>query len=162
MREHEDLDGASRLILRGALDIVVVDRLTARIRAMVATGRPVRVDLSELGFIDCTGLRTIIRECERARGRGVRIEIDRPVSAPVKRVITFLGAELELWPTAAGQSRRLHLVEAGSVHASQRRGYIGSLEPRGGTAQGVAPGQSGRSRLRRALDAARSRRPEAG
>lgn len=162
MREYEDLDGALRLVVRGALDIVVVDRLTARLRALVATGRLVRVDLSELGFIDCTGLRTIAREGERARARGVRFEIDRPVSAPVKRVISFLDAESELWPTAAGPPR-LRVVDSSSVDSSQGRGYIGALQPQGGTVSGVEFRHSGRSRLRRALDAAWSRRPpEAG
>jgi anti-anti-sigma factor len=162
MREYDDLDGALRLVVRGALDIVVVDRLTERLRALVATGRPVRVDLSELGFIDCTGLRTIAREGERARALGLRMEIDRPVSAPVKRVISFLKAESELWPTAAGPPR-LRVVDSGSTEATHQRGYIGSLRAQGDSAPGVAAGQPGRSRLRRALDAAWSRRPrEAG
>jgi anti-anti-sigma factor len=158
MREYEDLDGALRLVVRGALDIVVVDRLAARVRELVATGRLVRVDLSELGFIDCTGLRTIAREGQRARARGLRFEVDRPVSAPVKRVISFLDAESELWPTAAGPPR-LRVVDAGSGDSSQRRGYIGALQSHGEPVSSIGSGHSGRSRLRRALDAARSRRP---
>ena len=159
MRQYDDLDGALRLVLRGALDIIVVDRLTERLRALVATGRLVRVDLSELGFIDCTGLRTIAREGERARALGLRMEVDRPVSAPVKRVISFLNAESELWPTAA-RPPRLRVVDARDTEeASQQRGYIGALQAQGESVPALATGQPARSRFRRALDAAWSRRP---
>ena len=105
MRESEDLDGAVRLTLLGGLDIVVVDRFTARVRTLLATRRSVRIDLSRLGFIDCTGLRTIVQALDRAWRDRQRLEVDRPVSAPVKRVITFLDVASELWPPHSGGSR---------------------------------------------------------
>jgi hypothetical protein len=55
--------------------------------------------VSGLGFVDCTGLRVIVDAVARARRSGVRFEVDRPVSAPVKRVITYLDAASQLWPS---------------------------------------------------------------
>jgi anti-anti-sigma factor len=98
MQERTDLDGALRLTLLGGLDIVVADRLTARLRVLRSWGRRVRIDLSELEFIDCTGLEAIIKELAAARRAGQAVEVDRPVSAPVKRVITFMDACETLWP----------------------------------------------------------------
>jgi anti-anti-sigma factor len=101
MRESTDLDGALRLNLLGGLDIVVTDRLTARLQTLRSTARPIRIDLSELEFIDCSGLEAIIDELAAARRLGHSLEVDRPVSAPVKRVITFMDASAVLWPPDA-------------------------------------------------------------
>jgi len=98
-------DGAIRLALLGGLDIVVVDRLIARLRVLLASRRLVRVDLSGLGFIDCTGLRAIIDAVAAARRNRQPLEVSRPVSAPVKRVITFMNAASLLWP-AEGEGAR--------------------------------------------------------
>jgi anti-anti-sigma factor len=98
LREGIDLDGTLRLTVLGGLDIVVADRLTARLQTLRASARSVRLDLSELEFIDCTGLEAIIDELTAARRLGRSLEVDRPVSAPVKRVITFQDASSLLWP----------------------------------------------------------------
>jgi anti-anti-sigma factor len=98
MREGIDLDGAVRLSLLGGLDIVVADRLTTRLQTLRASDGIVRLDLSELEFIDCTGLEAIVDELTAARRLGQSVEVDRPVSAPVKRVITFMDASSILWP----------------------------------------------------------------
>lgn len=112
MRESDDLDGALRLALLGGLDIIVVDRFTARLRSLLSRRRPVRIDLSQLGFIDCTGLRTIVRTLDRARRDRQQLEVDRPVSAPVKRVITFLDVASQLWPPHTdGPRPRLRVID---------------------------------------------------
>jgi anti-anti-sigma factor len=98
MRESQDLDGAVRLTLYGGLDIVVADRLTVRLQRLVASEPRVRVDLSELEFIDCSGLEALVDALARGGRLGRRLEVDRPVSAPVKRGITFLDASSLLWP----------------------------------------------------------------
>lgn len=114
MRESTDLDGALRLTLDGGLDIVVADRLTARLHVLRAARRPVRLDLSELEFIDCTGLEAVIEELISARDAGRSLEVDRPVSAPVKRVITFMDVASVLWPPASEVPRPALRVIAGA------------------------------------------------
>jgi anti-anti-sigma factor len=121
MREGIDLDGVLRLTLLGGLDIVVADRLTARLQALRATGRPVRVDLSEVEFVDCTGLEAIIDELTTARRLGASVEVDRPVSPPVKRVITFMDVSTILWPPEPDVARPPLRVIDGAVD--------GRLEP---------------------------------
>jgi anti-anti-sigma factor len=112
MREAVDVDGAVRLTLLGGLDIVVANRLTARLQTLRAEGRAVRIDLSELEFIDCTGLEAIIDELTASRDIGWILEVDRPVSAPVKRVITFMDVSSMFWPADGdGPRPALRLID---------------------------------------------------
>ncbi len=125
MHEASDLDGALRLTLLGGLDIVVADRLTARLRVLRSWGRAVRIDLSVLEFIDCTGLEAIMEELASAQRAGQPVEVDRPVSAPVKRVITFMDVADIMWPTGEHDSRpTLRVIDgqapAESVEAVRR------------------------------------------
>jgi anti-anti-sigma factor len=112
MRESTDLDGALRLTLTGGLDIVVADRLTDRLLVLRGSGTPVRIDLSELEFIDCSGMEALIDELASARRSRRSLEVDRPVSAPVKRVITFMDVASDLWPPEAKVPRpALRVIE---------------------------------------------------
>lgn len=115
MRECTDPDGALRLAVHGGLDVVVADRLTSRLQALRVAGRPIRIDLSELEFIDCTGMEALMDELTSARRRGQRIEIDRPVSAPVKRAITFMDVASVLWPPEYETVRSMLRVVEGAV-----------------------------------------------
>jgi anti-anti-sigma factor len=115
MFEGTDLDGALRLTLLGGLDIVVADRLTARLRVLRSWGREVRIDLAALEFIDCTGLEAIMDELASARRAGHAVEVDRPVSAPVKRVITFMDVADVLWPQDADAGRPMLRVIEGEA-----------------------------------------------
>jgi anti-anti-sigma factor len=119
VREAVDLDGALRLTLLGGLDIVVAERLTARLQTLRAEGRTVRIDLSELEFIDCTGLKAIIDELAASRNIGRILEVDRPVSAPVKRVITFMDVSSMLWPADGdGQRPALRVIDGSADRES--------------------------------------------
>jgi anti-anti-sigma factor len=130
MRESDDLDGALRLALLGGLDILVVDRFTARLKPLLAAGRLVRLDLSELGFIDCTGFRAITQALGRARRTGWQLEIDRPISAPVKRVVTFLDMAAILWPPDAdGRRPNLRLVGSTAGRRSEAIATKGAFGP---------------------------------
>lgn len=117
MRDSDALDGAVRVSLMGGLDIVVADRLTDHLTILRGTGKPVHLDLSELEFIDCTGLEAIIGELTEARAAGRSLEVDRPVSAPVKRVITFLDAASVLWPSESEVPRPALRVIDGAAEA---------------------------------------------
>jgi len=144
MRERSDLDGALRLTLLGGLDIVVTDRLTTRLRTLRAELRPVRIDLSELEFIDCSGLEAIIDELAAARRLGQSLEVDRPVSAPVKRVITFMDAAAVLWPPdSEGPPAPLRVIEgAREAEPEDVEGVRQPREPSEAPALGLVVGDS--------------------
>lgn len=84
MCERLDADATLRLIVLGDLDIVT-DKLTARLRELHTTGHSVRLDLSQLAFIDSSGSR------EREHGR--RQPADAPVLRPREPAcfFTFFG-----------------------------------------------------------------------
>jgi anti-anti-sigma factor len=138
MRESSDLDGALRLTLLGGLDIVVTDRLTTRLQALRETSRPIRIDLSGLEFIDCSGLEAIIDELAAARRLGQSLEVDRPVSAPVKRVVTFMDASAVLWPPdAEGPPAPLRVIEGGADEESE---HVDGVRPPGEASEPPALG----------------------
>jgi anti-anti-sigma factor len=98
IRETLDGDGAVRLALIGELDIAVADGVDVRLRQHREDGRRVRLDLSQLEFIDSSGVRTIVLGLKYARGSGHQIEVDRQVSSTVERMIEIMGIGPQLWP----------------------------------------------------------------
>jgi anti-anti-sigma factor len=145
MHESTDLDGALRLTLLGGLDIVVTDRLTSHLQTLrAAAQQPIRIDLSGLEFIDCSGLDAIIDELAAARRLGQSLEVDRPVSAPVKRVITFMDASAVLWPPD-GESppAPLRVIEGAKVADPERLdGVRRGREPSEAPPLGLVVGES--------------------
>jgi anti-anti-sigma factor len=98
IRESVDGDGALRVALIGELDIAVADVVDQRLRQLREEGRPVRLDLSELDFIDSSGVQTVVLGIKRARGSGHELEVDRRVSTSVERLIDMMGIGEQLWP----------------------------------------------------------------
>lgn len=99
MREGEDEDGVLRLSLTGELDLQGVERLTARIGQLRSAGVAVRLDLSQVEFIDSSGLNALISAAHAARSNGWQLEVDRRVHPQVERVIELVGASPYIWPT---------------------------------------------------------------
>jgi anti-anti-sigma factor len=91
---HESqAEGWLRLSLTGDLDLgsapVLEDRLTRlRIRK-----RPVKLDLSQLDFIDSTGLRSLIRTVGDARLKRWELQIERELSPEVERLFKLVHIE---------------------------------------------------------------------
>jgi anti-anti-sigma factor len=100
-RHSIDADGAQRLTLLGEVDIAVAHELKARLGALMRSGAAARLDLSELRFIDLCGLDAILSALRRARRTGYELEVDRPVSRTVERIIAYAGVGEMVWPTAA-------------------------------------------------------------
>lgn len=98
IRESADADGAVRLMLIGELDIAVADGVETRLRAHRADGNPVRLDLSQLDFIDSSGVRAIVLGLKHARSGGVELDVDTRVSSTVARMIEIMGIGSQLWP----------------------------------------------------------------
>jgi anti-sigma B factor antagonist len=74
-------DGALLLAVEGELDLVTEPQLSAALAD--AAGRPTTIDLSELAFMDSTGLRALLsaaREHPQLRLRG-------PLQPPVQRLL---------------------------------------------------------------------------
>ena len=98
MREVIDDPGAVRLVLTGELDLAVADMLGDRLWMLGNAGNAVRLDLSELEFIDSSGLRELIIAVSESRSNGWRLEVDLQISELVRQTVEFAGVRSRLWP----------------------------------------------------------------
>jgi anti-anti-sigma factor len=99
IRQRHDADGAVRMTLTGELDLSAAAGLRARLgEVQHCSKRPVRLDLSELEFIDCSGIRTILDAMAEARREGCALEVDRTVSPVVGRIVALGAISADLWP----------------------------------------------------------------
>lgn len=91
--------GMHVLLLRGELDLATARLLDARLRALLECNEQLELDLSELSFIDSSGLAVLLAAARAADRDGGTLAI-RKVSASVMRVIEISGlaAELPLRP----------------------------------------------------------------
>ena len=98
IQESVDGDGSLRVVLVGELDIAVSDAVEQRLRQYREDGRPVRLDLSQLDFIDSSGVQTLVLALKHSRRDGHELEVDRHVSASVERMVQMMGISQALWP----------------------------------------------------------------
>jgi anti-sigma B factor antagonist len=98
IRETVDDDGAARVTLIGELDIAVADEVEERFRRLRDDARDVRLNLSQLEFIDSSGVRAIVLGLRHARQGGHVLEVDRGISPTVERMIEIMGIASTLWP----------------------------------------------------------------
>jgi anti-sigma B factor antagonist len=98
INEQVDHDGTLRLAVAGELDLAVIDVLDDRLVALKQAGHRVRLDLTELEFIDSTGLRELLLAVADAGRDGWDLEIDPHVSETVSRVIELAGVGSQFWP----------------------------------------------------------------
>jgi anti-sigma B factor antagonist len=98
IQESVDDDGASRVTLIGELDIAVADGVEERLRRLREAGNRVRLDLSQLDFIDSSGVRAIVLGLKHARQGGHELDVDREISPTVQRMIDIMGIAPQLWP----------------------------------------------------------------
>ena len=101
IRQRHDTDGALRVTLIGELDLAVADGLRARLDQLRRSERRVRLDLSELEFIDCSGINGILGALAEARRQHWELEVDRLVSPGVRRITSLADVASALWPAAA-------------------------------------------------------------
>ena len=98
LEERFDRDGSVRLMLIGELDVAVTDHLSTRLRELRKGGYPIRLDLSELQFVDSSGIEEIIREVSDARRNGWQLAVDGPMTEQVARTVELVGARTFPWP----------------------------------------------------------------
>jgi anti-anti-sigma factor len=101
IRQRHDADGTLRVTLIGELDLAVADGLRAQLDQFRRSEQRVRLDLSELEFIDCSGLNGILGALAAARRGHGELEVDRLVSPGVRRITSLEDVASALWPGAA-------------------------------------------------------------
>jgi anti-sigma B factor antagonist len=83
--------GTATVALRGEVDILTVDQVRIALGDALATGpREIIVDLTDLTFIDSTGLGALIFGFQRARDAGVRFRLAH-ASASVRQILVLSG-----------------------------------------------------------------------
>src|SRR5436305_9345293 len=88
---HESPSSDSlRLSLTGDLDLGSVLILADRLAPLRAKKRPVRLDLSELEFIDSTGIRLLTETVGEARIKGWLFQIEPDVRPQVMRMFRLV------------------------------------------------------------------------
>lgn len=89
----EGTDGAVLLRLSGELDMASAPGLGRALDAAL-DGRPsaVALDLTELGFVDSTGLRLLIGACRRAGGQGCSFVLRSP-GRSVRKALVLTGLD---------------------------------------------------------------------
>ena len=77
----------------GELDLSTVARWEEDVKAVGRDSSTVVVDLSEVGFVDSAGMRTLFRLIRAARRQGTRLLFVAPPHGPVRRLLEILGLE---------------------------------------------------------------------
>lgn len=97
--EAEDLEHGLLVVARGELDAASAPKLAAVFLREGTPSRAVALDLSELTFIDSSGLRVVAAELQRYEAAGRTFTI-RAASEPVRRILEMTGLSGLLDPTA--------------------------------------------------------------
>jgi anti-sigma B factor antagonist len=78
---------------RGALDLATAEPLEAELRRVEATDAgAIRLDLTGIEFMDCSGIRVLVEADRRSRRNGGRLRLTRGVGQ-VERVIRLTGVD---------------------------------------------------------------------
>lgn len=80
----------------GELDLAVSPALEAALTADELDGGPVVLDLTELTFMDSSGLRVLLVAAERFVSSGTAWALVLPEESPVRRVLSLSETESEL------------------------------------------------------------------
>jgi anti-anti-sigma factor len=88
--------GGVLLALRGELDLASAPILEARLRAAdVEEHSDVALDLTDLSFVDATGLKVILNAHRRASWRGGRVTLLNP-SSDIRRLLSLTALDLTI------------------------------------------------------------------
>ena len=98
MREQREERDAVRLSLTGELDLAVAEQFRARLQALAREHTAVVLDLSDLQFIDSTGIHVLVTYFNHAAHDGWDLRADPDLTSPVRRVIELVGLDHVLWP----------------------------------------------------------------
>jgi anti-anti-sigma factor len=82
-----------RLILHGELDLSTIDILRQRLCQLRQRGSDVEVDLSELDFMDASGVNVLVRAIRDSRRHPWRLRLAPEVSPQVERLFALVEME---------------------------------------------------------------------
>jgi anti-anti-sigma factor len=105
IRETIDEDQTLRLTLLGELDLTTAEEFSARLADLKAISRPARLDLSQLAFIDSSGIQALLLALTDARWNGWHLEVAPEVSPSIERAAQVVGIAHVLWPPEPGPKR---------------------------------------------------------
>ena len=88
----EDEGDTLRVRLAGEFDINSIDEFRAAVEGPDATWQRAEIDLSDIVFMDSSGLQTLVSLNTRARERGLDITLVRP-SPPVAHLLELTGLD---------------------------------------------------------------------
>jgi anti-anti-sigma factor len=97
IEQRRELDGGLRLTLLGELDMSVAEDLQTRLEELKGAHAHVRLDLSQLSFIDSTGIRIVTLAWLDASRNGWAFEVERELSPTIRRPLELLGLDQLLW-----------------------------------------------------------------
>jgi anti-anti-sigma factor len=92
--------GTVRVRVQGELDLSTSPEFGEALRREIAAGRKVVVDLSEIAFIDSTGLNTLIAALRASKTNGGSLAVSPSLPTQVRRVLEITGVGKVL-PVAA-------------------------------------------------------------
>lgn len=87
----------TRLKLSGELDVAVIGRLQDRLDSLARAGESVVLDLSDLSFIDSSGLNVLVTAFKASQRDDWQLSIERSMGPAVARVITMMGLDSVFW-----------------------------------------------------------------
>ena len=91
--EADDSSGTTVVRLHGDLDMASAPGLTRALSSALDAGPPALVvDLSELDFVDSTGIRVLITACRRAGNEGCSFVVRGP-RRPVLKALRLTGVD---------------------------------------------------------------------
>jgi anti-anti-sigma factor len=93
-----DPDPVHRFGVSGELDAETAPHLITGLRGTRTSATRLRIDLSGVTFIDCSGLTALLNALDEARASGRVVEVDEQVSAPVHRIIQLTRTREQIWP----------------------------------------------------------------
>lgn len=93
-------NGAVRIHVQGELDLATSPELDQTLQRELRAGNHVVIDLSEIAFIDSTGLNTLITALRACDSNGGALAVSPSLPAQVRRVLEITGLNKVL-PIAA-------------------------------------------------------------
>ena len=90
--QRTDADGTAQLTVAGEIDMATSPALGALLRAAIEADdtKRVAVDLSQLTFLDSSGIRELVLAHEQANERGIALYVTNPHRIP-RRILEITG-----------------------------------------------------------------------
>jgi anti-anti-sigma factor len=109
-----DMQTPSVVEVKGELDLSTVARWEKNVEMVGRDASAVVLDLSEVGFVDSAGVRSLFRLARDAASRGTRLLIVAPHDGPVRRLLDILAIG-SMTPVCESRAEALRLPQGLSL-----------------------------------------------